>query len=208
MIRQIVFATSDVLLTTSDDDTMAFTRISTGQVLVRLDVDFVIQYFEIMPNGQVVCVGWKGTALLFYPPASIADDVKKHAASIALESTGKPSEKNGSCSFNLGELKTAASDPEALVAMNLDELSSVVSAAMVDFRLDSSQLLSILSKCLGVVFSNNVIYGDMIIDYPHADWAKMITGELSKSDDYVGLGENAIAAFEWRLGRFLKNLRS
>lgn len=76
---------SDLLVSTSDDQTMAFSHLplhGKPEPVVRVKVGNVIYSTAVTPEGKMVCVGPVGYAAMWSPPALVADEVKKHGSSL------------------------------------------------------------------------------------------------------------------------------
>lgn len=111
-------------------------------------------------------------------------------------------------SSDLRVLKSFSSDLSALQSMSVAGLTSVVAASMVNFEDEFLGYVSILAGCLLNVFRNNGISGDTIVCFPRAKlWTTIVDGLKSESK-YAKLAESATENFEWRLNRFLLELRA
>lgn len=118
-------------------------------------------------------------------------------------------DQSGECQAEpLEELKASASKADVLAAMNNDELSRTVAAAMIRFEVDLQMLLPELTRCLRKAFGSLNIAGDVIVEFPQADLLGMILGGLKEGETYSAtFGEATKRIFEWRLERFLHHLR-
>lgn len=227
-VGKLAFVTDELLMSVSMDETLAFSSISTGKVVARVDVGFQIYSAAVIPNGQIACVGTNGAAVLLSAPAHVADVVKKYAATLCGTSAGKPWNRDGvadaptirpakrQCvqndhhvaeTFKLEELKAAASDPKALMEMNIEELSRAVAGAMIGFEDDSRQHLPILWKCLKKLFGKLCVNGKAIVEFPSsAELLGLIIDGLKKDDAYE-LEDGTTRLLEWHFQCFLQSLR-
>lgn len=108
----------------------------------------------------------------------------------------------------LEELKTDASKAKVLTAMNNDELSRTVAAAMLRFEEDMQSHFMELTKCLRTAFRGLAIAGDAIVEFPQPELLRMIVGALKDDRTYgTTFGESMVRILEWRLERFLQEVR-
>lgn len=111
-------------------------------------------------------------------------------------------------SSDLRALKSASSDLPALQSMSVAGLTSVVAASMINFEDEFLGYVSILAGCLLNVFRNNGISGDTIVCFPRAKLWNTIVDGLKSENKYAKLPTSATENFEWRLNRFLLELRA
>lgn len=208
MVGLMVFVTNDLLMSETYAGVVSFTRVSTGRPVARVDVGFdEISSLALIPNGKFACGGPDGDAAIFSLPAHVADDVKKHAASLRGASAGRtlaidgadngralpPAKKqrveetDEGSSFKLKELQAAASSPQALVELNIKDLSRVVSAVMFNFQEDWRPQLPALASSLEALFGKLSIDGGAIVEFPcseSCELLKMIMDGLKKDEVY------------------------
>lgn len=225
----LAFAHGDFLLSVSFDKTAAITSLSEfspAKVVARVDIGFATISTEIMPNGRIACVGSGGIAGMF-SPYSVAEEFQTLAKSLPRAGAGKPSASGAAAivpalppakkqrvqksidgsSFQLKELKAAASNAKRVVTMNNEELSRVLAAVMFGFREESRSHLAALATALETAFGNLHIYSDAIVEFPVSVLVDLIMRALKKSGAY-SFEDSAASVPEWRLRCFLYKLRA
>lgn len=110
--------------------------------------------------------------------------------------------------FDMNALKATASDTQKVSLLGCDELLGTVAAVMVGFDEGSRLQLNVLAQCLRAVFQNLGILGDSVGDFPMEKLYMMIAGGLGEDPAYKKLGDSANVNYEWRLQRFLSQLRT
>lgn len=227
-VELIKFVGDELLVSASESgigcSCIFFTSLPTGES-VRMDIPLSKIYsIAVTADGRLACAGFGiRQVLIVSPPAGwdgaiISSTLKAHAALIFAQPKAQidfqqAPAPSGAADFaterqsSLEELKALSSKPDALEAMTVEALAEVVAGAMIGFHGEFRSRLPTLARCLRIVFRNNGVAGDMIVSFPQAKLLRNIVDTLHRDAVYMQLDEAAIDVFEWRLGRFLQDLR-
>lgn len=224
-ITQVCLANEGLLLSASKNrrggTCIIFTSLPTGEHLARMDIGIeILCSIAVAENGHLACVGvGLQSAILVSPPAIVANALtSKHCLPywqlaepapvtcklLQYAVHGEPARNR----ILLEELREASTKAGTFESMTIDYLSSCVGGAMVNYQCDLSPHLDALIPSLGKVFRSNGIAGDSIANFPSKELLKVVIESLRKESKYISLGENVMRQCEWRLQRFLHNLRS
>lgn len=108
---------------------------------------------------------------------------------------------------DLANLNTLCNQPALLEAMSVDAICDVLAGVMINFEESFRDHLPLVSGCLRRILVQNLIAADSIVNFPEAKLFSIIQSSFRNDEAYGKLSQNVADIFEWRLHRFLHQLR-